>query len=179
MDSDGITDFKDDCPIIPNPKAPVITEKNGIYYIDNASKIQWYFNSKIVSEATSNTLKPSQAGNYSVQITDANGCKSPFSKQVSFTKTDLVLSTLFEVDKLTTYPNPFSQTIKLKIDDLLVKEHMSIRITDTSGKVRFELFKIEDTMELDLKHLSPGIYFLSIFDDSNLLIKTIKLLKDK
>jgi Secretion system C-terminal sorting domain len=179
MDSDGITDFKDDCPIIQNPQAPVITEKNGIYSIDNASNIQWYFNSKIVSEATSNTFKPSQAGNYSVQITDVNGCKSPLSKQISFTKTDLVLSTLLEDDKLTTYPNPFSQTIKLKIDNLLIKEQMSIRITDTSGKVRFELFKIEDTMELDLKNLSPGIYFLSIFDDSNLLIKTIKLLKEK
>lgn len=178
MDSDGITDFKDDCPLTPNPQAPVITEKNGIYSIENASKIQWYLNNKVVSDATSNSLKPSQAGNYSVQITDIKGCKSPLSKQITFIKTDLVLSNTLEDEKISAYPNPFSQTIKLKVDDLLLKESIYIRITDNFGKVRYELNKIQTSMEIDLKQLSPGIYFLSMFDNSNNTIKTVKLLKD-
>lgn len=178
MDSDGITDFKDDCPLIPNPQAPVITDKNGIYSIENASKIQWYFNSKIVLEATSNTLKPNQTGNYSVQIIDSKGCKSPLSKPVTFTKTDLVLSNTLEGDKISAFPNPFSRTIKLKVDELLLKESFRIHITDNFGKVRYEIYNIQNSMELDLKQFSPGIYFLSMFDKSNNAIKTVKLLKE-
>ena len=178
MDSDGITDFKDDCPLTPNPQAPIITEKNGIYSIDNASKIQWYFNSKIVLNATSNSLKPSQTGTYSVQITDAKGCKSPLSKQVTFTKIDVILSNALEEDNLSTFPNPFSQTIKVHINNSLLKEPLSIRITDNFGKVRFAFFNIQDSMELDLKELSPGTYFLSMFDTSNNPVKTVKLLKN-
>ncbi len=179
MDSDGITDFKDDCPLTPNPQAPVITEKNGIYSIDNASKIQWYLNNKVVSDATSNSLKPSQTGNYSVQITDSKGCKSPFSNQVTFTKADLILSNTLEGDHLSVFPNPFSQTIKVNINGVLFKDQLSIRIYDNFGKVRYEQYKIQDSMELDLKHLSPGIYFLSMFDNSNNTIKTEKLIKEK
>lgn len=179
MDSDGITDFKDDCPLIPNPQAPVITEKNGIYSIENASKVQWFFNNKVVVDATSNSLKPNQTGTYSVQITDSKGCKSPLSKQVSFTKIDLVLSNTLEDEKISAYPNPFSQTIKLKVDELLLNESFRIHITDNFGKVRYELYNIQNSMELDLKQLSPGIYFLSMFDKSNNAIKTVKLLKEK
>lgn len=178
MDSDGITDFKDDCPLIPNPQAPVIREKNGLYSIENASKIQWYFNSKIVLESTSNTLKPSQTGNYSVQITDSRGCKSPMSKQVSFTQTDLVLSTTLEDEKLSAFPNPFVQSIKVNINDLPMNEQLTLRVIDIYGKVRYELNEVQESSEIDLKHLDPGLYFLLMFNGSNKVIKSFKLIKE-
>lgn len=178
LDTDGIIDFKDDCPLTPNPPTPTIIEKNGILSIDNSNQIQWFFNNQILLDAKSNSIKPNQIGNYSVQVMDSKGCKSPLSKQVAITKNELILSNTLEDDKPLIFPNPFSQIIKLNIIVSNSNELFSIRITDIYGKLSYENDHVYESMDIDLKHLSPGIYFVSLFDSRKNLTKTVKLLKD-
>lgn len=68
--------------------------------------------------------------------------------------------------KINIYPNPSTDNLTIKNDDLA--EEWLLRITSISGKILKEV-KIIDDQPLNISNLTPGLDFLAIFSESQLL----------
>jgi murein DD-endopeptidase MepM/ murein hydrolase activator NlpD len=72
------------------------------------------------------------------------------------------------------YPNPFNDTIIIDSNSNIV----SARLVDVSGKVIFNITNASESIKtIDTRHLSQGLYFLQLQDESN-QEKTVKLIKE-
>ncbi len=60
----------------PNPPVPTITQTGNTLSSSAATGNQWYFNGSIITGATNQTYNYVTPGQYSVTVTDANGCSS-------------------------------------------------------------------------------------------------------
>lgn len=72
------------------------------------------------------------------------------------------------------YPNPAKDVLHINLQSFNEKEKLSIKITDVVGKEVFsELYKDQ----VNISYLEKGIYFLSLYQNSQ-LIKTQKVVKE-
>lgn len=72
------------------------------------------------------------------------------------------------------YPNPFDEQIKLSRNQ---KGQASIEITDALGRVVFTQNILGEQVSLDLRHLSDGLYLLSLTDLGSGRTETVRLIK--
>jgi len=71
-------------------------------------------------------------------------------------------------DEIVYYPNPTSDFVYFETNITLF-----IKVSDLRGK----MIKEEKTNTISLVDVSSGVYFLSLYDDENEFIKTIKIIK--
>ena len=112
-------------------------------------------NTNIAGE-TSRTFAPQQSGSYSVRITE-NGCTAISSC------VDVVIVGIEDSygDKITVYPNPISTDITIELP--VPSKNILVDITDATGKsVLRKTYKAAKTIEMDVRSLSPGIYFINV-----------------
>lgn len=129
------------------------------------------------SGAASSTANPitystSTSGNktFNVLFTDANGCTATAARTVSFA-TCTGIETINGSNEANVYPNPFSN---------------EIRVTGLSGRV--ELYNalgqlvlatnITEAETINTSDIAKGAYILKVYNSSNNVDKTIKLLKN-
>jgi len=133
-------------------------EANAIGGTPNFS-YQWLFANIVVG--TSATYTPTQNGNYTLVVTDMNGC---IDTSTIFTVTNIVsgISEHFSTNLLL-FPNPFSEktTIKLLNPKDVVLE-LSL-FSPTGKKVRdFNTSSSDNSIVIDRGNLTQGIYMLLI-----------------
>ena len=66
----------------PTPATPTITQSLNTLTSSTSTSYQWYFNGNILNGRTNDTINASMSGQYSVQITNSNGCtamSAPFT----------------------------------------------------------------------------------------------------
>ncbi len=89
-------------------------------------------------------------------------------------QTDVEASLLTE-NKISIYPNPAINHLNVKLKEIDAKE-INIRIIDITGKLRiekeFELKESGNEIQLEIKELSKGIYFISVLEEEKLLKRT-------
>jgi len=66
------------------------------------------------------------------------------------------------VGKVQIYPNPSSESINIKIDEHQARANLTIR--NAQGQLVISTTTQQNQMPLDIRYLSPGIYFLEITD---------------
>ncbi len=118
--------------------------------------------------ATATGLCP---GSYTVCVTDANGCSFCTTTQVMFAIGMDENPTL----QFDAYPNPASESITIQLHNENFNP-AAIRLLDLTGRLVESPFQTgNDFIRLDLKGLSPGIYFLELsWGDKRGLKKIIK-----
>ena len=169
-------DDKDDCPTIKNPPAPTILKVNE-FDLKTSNPIagesyQWYLEGVILSGGTLSTLKANVSGNYTVQIKDANGCKSPISRVF----TVLILGIEKENNGASIYPNPFNSTIKITFAEKFGND-VSISIYNIKGALVYTKSSVQLNEMIDLSKLSEGTYLLkmeAIENENKAFLKLIK-----
>lgn len=72
------------------------------------------------------------------------------------------------------YPNPFDEQINLSRNQ---KGQASIEITDALGRIVFTQKIVAEQVSLDLRHLSDGLYILSLTDLASSKIETVRIIK--
>ena len=88
---------------------------------------------------------------------------------------DITLSTnSISLDKVLIYPNPVSETLTLSLEEDL--KITKIEIFDLTGKKQLSKIIFENLTNIDLKEISSGIYFIRLFEGTD-LIGTRKLIK--
>ena len=127
---------------------------------------KWFLEGVAISDAMNQTFTPVQNGNYSVMITDINGCKgtSPV-----FSVTNLGLNDNSINKKINIYPNPTTGMVTITNQDNLSID--KIEIVDTLGKIVSE--ETSSTSQIDISKFSKGIYILKIHSGKSVFQKKI------
>lgn len=155
----------------PAPNTPSISINNGMLVSSPATYYQWYFNGQPIQGATNQAYTPTQDGNYSVQITDANGCSSASS---DFAFTTSVNEAAFG-GNVSIFPNPsFGEAF---IDITMNKpSHISIRLFNSVGQTLGGLQSVESLggrFALPVSGLPSGIYMVEISAGGKQLVKKL------
>ena len=138
----------------PLPSAPVISQNGNDLTSSAAGSYQWYLNGTLITGATTQTMTATQNGNYTVVISDINGC-SATSEPFTFSY-DGIESPVSE--NLQVMPNPTNGLLTLS-GELIENSHFDVEINNTFGQ---QILQISDTKNLDLSAFPEGVYFVVV-----------------
>jgi len=120
----------------------------------------------------SEDLTNAPAGDYTLLITDGNGCTASFDFTLTETVGNQEVSTSFFTE---VFPNPAREKAWLAVA-FPKAQTLHLTITDNSGRV-LNTWTVKDVSEqnipLDLKHLPSGTYQLRIRTEKELIIEQI------
>lgn len=137
------------------PPSPVITQNgNGALSITPfTGNIQWFLNGEPVAGANSAEFLPSTEGNYTVTLTNAQGCSST-SLAYNFNPASIADA----LDKsFSLFPNPSKGQVRLSAGNYW----FGYRLMTADGKL-VETGKLQGAVELSW-NLSAGMYFVQLF----------------
>jgi hypothetical protein len=160
----------------PQPAAPTISQNGNILTATPvANGYQWYFNGSIIPGATNQNYVATQTGDYTVVITDANGCTSSQSVIYVFTGLESELQRA-----LTVSPNPNAGRFRLQVALPWITEvHISVMSID--GKTVYDR-KVAAAggaidQEIDIHPAADGMYFLRLETEDEVVV--VKLVKEE
>ncbi len=150
---------------------PVINQLGILLVSTPGASYQWYFNGGTIPGETGIDMTPFATGNYTVEVTDTNGCvtiSAPFS---------FIMPGIERVDDQTA----FSVT-QISRDFLEVKitgrKQGNIMLTDMTGRVMKEVSLSsgdQSDLMIAVSDLSAGIYSVVWLDGSSVKVKKILL----
>ncbi len=117
---------------------------------------QWYRNSILLPGDTLSFLVPNQNGNYSVFVTDGNGCAHTQTNPYSVTT--VAISEINNDSKISVYPNPTTNQLFIDARGATVK---SVLLFGIDGKLVKEIKQLTEN-GIDISHLSKGVYIAEI-----------------
>jgi uncharacterized repeat protein (TIGR03803 family) len=150
-----------------NPVKPTITvsDLNSNHPILTSSSSignQWYFNGAALTGETNAMVITNQSGNYSVQVT-ADDCKSIMADNFVLTITDIQ-----EGESISLFPNPTSDYLFIKGVSSTTKEIVIIDVTGNQSSI--QVINEQETARADVRNFSPGLYFLKITDQNQVMV---------
>jgi glucose/arabinose dehydrogenase len=141
------------------PDVLLTVDGNELSAVAGFESYQWLLDGQPIDGATTSTFIVEENGNYSVLITDEDGC-SRESEAFTIVNTDETL----KIKQLLVTPNPFTESVQLTLEPL----HNGLyqfRLLDVSGKeVWTEKYQINDAWSglLPVEQLVSGKYFLEV-----------------
>ncbi len=147
----------------------------------NGYEYQWEYNGSKITHYNKPFIDAFKKGNYVLFITDSlgTGVSLPCNITTDTIRTTNTLQKIVENNKLTpqtfsvtVYPNPFSQTIYLRLTSGNMTMQKTIRITDMAGKI--VLLQTTSSSSLQIGGtLSKGLYNLEIWQKNKLSYHTV------
>lgn len=119
-----------------------------------AVSYQWYFQGSPMSGWNNMTCMPMQSGDYSVEVTDANGC---VGTSAAFTFTGVGIGEINHANVLSVYPNPASGQLSVHATEDLINTEFTL-FNMTGGVVLKTILADTENM-IDLSAISEGVYF--------------------
>jgi uncharacterized delta-60 repeat protein len=150
---------------------PHITQSGGVLSATGTGSYQWYLDGVEIPGETSQTLAVAENGNFTVKLTDENGC-SAMSSVFSVINTGLKSNT--SSGDITTYPNPSSGLIYFK-GNINTPLQAKIEVRNSLGKLIFSETNFHMNQAVDLSNVTRGIYFIQISDGSKM--QSFKVIK--
>jgi len=168
-----------DVTVLPSPPAPVVNF-NGAdkVYASNAlnNAIQWFLNGDEIPGANSYILTVTDTGMYSVEYSNASGCRS-LSDELSVTN---IISGLGEIPGVivSIFPNPCRGAFRLMLSE--TGSGAEVSITDIAGR---EVYHIRGSSaggliaDVNLANEPSGVYLCRISTERGLTVEKILILK--
>ena len=135
----------------PLPTQPVVSVNGSGLESTFGSSYQWYLNGNSIEGETNQTYLPTQAGDYTVEISDGNGCSS-ISEPYNWITVGIA-ELGFD---LSVYPNPFSNQLVIASETAI----QVVEVVDVSGRMVFGYQPNTSRFELDTEGWANGVYFL-------------------
>lgn len=148
------------------PPTPTITNNSGLLTSSSTTGNQWYFNGSPLSSQTSQSLSPTQSGDYYVIVTDGNGCSSAQSNTINFTVTSIDNNAKTSI---AIYPNPSTGLLYIQFSES--EENILLELFDVEGKKVLKQYLKEinsgQLQSLNIAELPNGIYQLRMSANSS------------
>jgi hypothetical protein len=144
--------------ILPLPAVSVIHDGSRLLAGSGFASYQWYKDNQPVDGETDNAFEPVSDGDYSVRVTDTNGCvgMSP-AERIRVGIADAVSSTI------RVYPNPVSGMLYIESADVV-----NVGLYNMEGRL---LGRYNGAgLQIDVAHLPEGLYIALISDKNGSLI---------
>ena len=171
-DNSSCTASSNRIPISVYPLPPVSISVNGdTLTAYNAVTYQWFLNNVPIAGATNSVYIAQQSGNYTVAVTDSNGCRA-VSTKVSIVTTDVSDAIAMQYG-LKVYPNPLeSGRWTIEVDETLLGA--KAEVFDNNGRLVYvaTIKNMKSEIEFDV---ASGVYMLRL--SSNHASITRKLIK--
>jgi hypothetical protein len=133
-------------------------------------EFKWYYNGTLIVGATENTYTATQAGTYSVIVTNIiTGCSS--EEVFAFVIQETLSINLFESTQINLYPNPAVENIYIETDELINE----IIVFNTIGQIVLKNQPNSKAFSIDISNLQNGQYFVTLI--SNSITETKKFIK--
>jgi hypothetical protein len=151
--------------------SPVITFNNVTNTLETSLGFltyQWYHSVfGLLTGATIYKVAGVYNGNYTVRVTDGSGCigtSAPFNYNTFLSVTDNASKMNVAI-----FPNPANNIVHISA---LTK--VNVAISGIDGKVHIEQKGVN---EVDITELNSGIYLLTVYDNDDVKLITVKLVK--
>ena len=155
------------------PATPTITWNGTELSSSSATGNQWYLNGNIIPGATGQTYTPVVNGQYTVIVTDANGCKSLESTKVT---TNVGIDEAGTEANVGIFPNPNTGEFYVQFE-LTQPTDLVFNLIDMTGKSVYSLKSKGNSglfkQQIDISQLSAGVYTLKIQAGKNTISKKI------
>lgn len=154
-----------------SPPKPTISElSDNVLQVDNAiDVIDWYLDGVLLTTTNISTLTVDQSGSYTAVAMAGNGCSNSEVSDAFVYETPLGLG---DDTGIEWYPNPVVQELKLNLGD---HREATLTLVDAKGIVVLSKELTQQTSEVQLGDLSPGVYVLHLsgknLDVSQTIIK--------
>lgn len=130
-----------------------------------AVSYQWYYNGNLINGANDSVYVAGAPGNYTLEITDTNGCTA-LSLPVVISGIEHALSEAWSI-----YPNPFSTgNFILSVGNNFIGS--GIEISDADGRIIFKSSIVNPKSEIQL-NVSQGVYLLRISSPNGTVVKKL------
>ncbi len=156
---------------VPLPDPPITFDGMVFHTAGFYITYQWYKNLVLIPGATSSATPATSDGNYKVAVTDTNGCQSVSSVYVlngwkGGTPSGVINANSTEIR---IYPNPAMKNVNIES-----AQQVRAIISGVDGRM---LVNVPMAKSIDISNLADGMYIISVYDNSNYLLKTQKLVK--
>lgn len=153
----------------PNP-VPTISYSGGNLVTQTFATYQWSFNGVPINGAVSSTLTPTSGnGQYTVTVTDANGCSGT---SAIYNYSNVSLNEL-STDAIRMYPNPVHENGELFFESTVTFTGViRVQLYDINGKSCFNSVFTELPKSISLNGAEPGVYFVDILNDYTSVART-------
>lgn len=154
--------------IIDTPDAPIITQNGNTLTASGSGEFQWMYNEEDMME-TGNTIEMISSGDYGVYVTN-NGCSSPQTTgYYIFTSVEETL----DLKSFVIIPNPMHHNSMVSMNAVI--PNATLLITDLLGKKVKEINIHSTNIHLTNEGLESGVYFVSLKNEQEKVLKTLKL----
>ena len=144
---------------------PHISKSGSVLSTTGTGSYQWFLDGIAIPTATNQTYIPSQNGNYTVMITDANGCTGVSS---AFNITNLGLASNSLDNKIIIYPNPSTGKVNISAENETIDK---VEIINILGEV--VSLKTQDASQIDISELANGLYVFKIHSGAAVIQKKV------
>src|SRR5690606_19772484 len=128
---------------------------------------QWFLNNSALRDATDSAYVVTENGDYTVVVTDENGCTD--TSDVYTVNNVTINEIALAAGQVRVYPNPTSDLINIQSP-----VEVNILLTNAVGKV---IRYVPGASQINLSDLAAGLYLLHITDVQGHLIKVEKVLR--
>jgi hypothetical protein len=155
---------------------PVITQNGAILTSSNAITYQWLLNGNVIPGANAQSFTPTTSGNYTVIITDGNGCNGV---SIPYAFIYVGLDKIMDDKELSIYPNPAKDLINISVKGFTVEEPIYITniIGVTVKVIPASSFNLNPTFTFNTADLNPGVYFVNAKSAQKNIIKKFVIQK--
>jgi uncharacterized repeat protein (TIGR01451 family) len=152
--------------LVANEATATFTNTVNLLSANAASTYQWYLNGNEIPNATAQNFEIMQTGNYSVMITDDNGCSA---------MSDSMMVTYIGVNEKTknsisVYPNPIAEISTVQVPENLLGKYF--HVYTTSGELVLSGKLNGRSHPINCEDLAPGVYVLRVENERIMLVKS-------
>lgn len=145
--------------VTPAPAAPTITNDAPRLSASGDGTFQWFLNGNPIDGATSADYTATEDGDYTVTVTDGNGCTSELSAVATVANTAVIDAVLDAA--ISIFPNPTNAELNVVINANRTN-NLFLQLTDVAGRTIKFNHVVETNNVIDMSALSAGVYILKI-----------------